>query len=395
MIPCFRTIAYAAALAACLGPAWSETAAPGDNSPSARNAYARTDLVSNGAVPAATSDPKLLNAWGVAFIPGGPFWIADNGSGLSTLYDGAGAKQALEVTIPAPGGAAQGPSATPTGLVWNPTSQFQLPGSNGLAAVFIFATEDGTIAGWNPGLPDRTRAVLAVDNSQGGDGAVYKGLAMGTNAKGNFLYATNFRSGAIDVFDSNFAPATLGGSFTDPDLPAGYAPFGIRNIDGDLLVTFAVQDDDKHDDVAGPGNGIVDVFDTDGQLVRRFATFGPLNSPWGIARAPFAFGRFSGAILIGDFGDGRINAYDMDGNFQEHLQDESGRPIEIDGLWTLTFGGAAKSDPDTLYFTAGPNGEQDGLFGAIAPVDRTPLRREREREKSGPAQTARAEGRSE
>src|SRR5262249_54456437 len=186
------------------------------------------------------------------------------------------------------------------------------------------------------------------DNS--GSGAVYKGLALGANAKGNFLFATNFHADTIDVFDSRFMPATLDGSFVDPDLPAGYAPFGIRNVDGDLFVTFAQQNAEKHDDVAGPGHGFVDIFDTDGHLIRRFATRGTLNSPWGITRASFDFGQFSGDILIGDFGDGHINAFDPAGNFLGQLQNPRGESIKIDGLWSLTFGGALKSDPDTLYF---------------------------------------------
>jgi len=255
------------------------------------NAYVQTNLVSDGAIPARTTDPKLLNSWGVAFFPGGPFWVANNGSGFATLYDGTGAKQALEVEIPTPNGAPEGSTAAPTGMVFNPTTQFAIPGTNNLPAFFLFATEDGTIAAWNPNLADRTRAVLVVDNSQNGAGAVYKGLATGSNSRGNFLFAANFRAGTVDVFDTNFAPATLDGSFTDPDLPLGFAPFGIRNVDGDVIVTFALQDDAKQDDVAGPGNGFVDIFDTDGHLIRRFASDGQLNSPWGITRTSFAFGR--------------------------------------------------------------------------------------------------------
>ena len=209
-------------------------------------------------------------------------------------------------------------------------------------------------------------AITVVDNSA--SGAVYKAVAIGTSSLGNVLYAANFRSGKVDVFDSKFAPAKLDGTFTDPDLPPYYAPFGIRNIDGDLFVTFAQQDAQKHDDVAGPGHGFVDIFDTDGHLLRRFASAGALNSPWGITRASFGFGRFSGDILIGNFGDGRINAFDRQGNFRGQLSAPDGKPIEIEGLWSLTFGGAAKSDPDVLYFTAGPNGETDGLFGTITPA---------------------------
>jgi len=189
------------------------------------------------------------------------------------------------------------------------------------------------------------------------------------------LFAANFRAGTIVVFapngSSGFRPATsteVSGSFTDPDIPAGFAPFGIQNINGDLFVTYAKQGAEKHDDVAGPGNGFVDVFDTDGNLLQRFASGRPLNSPWGVARASFAFGRFSGDVLVGNFGNGQINAFDSNGNFRGTLRDSKGKPIAIDGLWTLTLGGGRNSSSGTLYFTAGPNGETDGLFGTITPA---------------------------
>jgi uncharacterized protein (TIGR03118 family) len=207
--------------------------------------------------------------------------------------------------------------------------------------------------------------VLAVDNSK--SEAIYKGLAMGTNSHGNFLYATNFHAGTIDVFDSKFAPTQLSGSFQDLALPAGYAPFGIRNIDGNLWVTFALQDADKEDDVSGPGHGFVDVFDTDGHLLNRFASRARLNSPWGLTRAPFGFGQLSGDILIGNFGDGKINAYRSNGTFDGTLQGHPGKPLVIEGLWSLQFGGALNSDAQTLYFTAGIKDEAHGLFGSIAP----------------------------
>jgi uncharacterized protein (TIGR03118 family) len=216
------------------------------------------------------------------------------------------------------------------------------------------------------------QAVIAFDNSN--SGAVYKGLVFGTNAKGVFLFATNFNAGTIDVFgpanansNGQYVPVTTDGGFSDPNIPAGYAPFGIQNIDGSLFVTYAKQNAEKHDDVAGPGNGFVDVFDTDGNLLRRFASRGPLNSPWGIARASFAFGRFSGEILVGNFGNGKIHAFDSDGNFLGTLRDANGKPLAIDGLWTLTLGGGRNSNSDTLYFTAGPNDETNGLFGKITP----------------------------
>ena len=354
-----------------------------------RNAYLVTPLVSDTQTTENPPDPVLQNAWGVAFTPAGsPFWIADNGTGCSTLYDGVGTKAALQVSIPLPGNivpptdckavnskAPPNPTpAAPTGVVWNPTTNpataFLVPGTN-LPASFIFVTEDGTVSAWAGGLTPPTNAVQAVDNSNvpnAASGAVYKAAVMAVNAKGVFLFATNFRAGTIDVFDHNYKPATTDGGFVDPNIPAGFAPFGIRDINGDLFVSYAKQNAEKHDDMAGQGNGFVDVFDTDGHLLRRFASRGQLNSPWGIEHASFAFGRFSGKILIGNFGNGRINVFDERGNFVDQLADVRGRPVVIDGLWTLTLGGGAKSSPDTLYFTAGPNGEADGLFGTITPA---------------------------
>lgn len=367
-------------------------AARADDDNDHRNAYVVTSLVSDLKGAAAFQDPVLQNAWGVTFTPAGsPFWIADNATGCATLYDGDGTKVALQVSIPLPGNvvpptdckpanpnAPPNPTpAAPTGTIWNPTTNvataFLVPGTNPpLAATFLFATEDGTISAWTGGLTPPDNAVLAVDNSKTptpATGAVYKGLAFGVNIKGDFIYATNFRAGTIDVFDHTYKPAATDGGFVDPDIPAGFAPFDIKAIDGELFVTYAKQNAVRHDDVAGPGNGFVDVFDTDGHLLRRFASRGPLNSPWGVARASFAFGRFSGMILIGNFGDGHINVFDSRGHFVDQLKDAHGKPLVIDGLWTLTLGGGAKSSPDTLYFTAGPNGETDGLFGVITPVD--------------------------
>ena len=353
------------------------------------DAYVVTPLVSNVAGAAPKPDTVLQNAWGIAFSPAAsPFWVNDNATGCSTLYDGQGTKVPLQVSIPLPGnvvppGACHPVSPTnppnpapaaPTGIVWNPSPAFLVPGTK-TQAVFIFATENGTISAWAGGLNPPDHAVIAVDNSSSpsaANGAVYKGLVFGVNAKGGFLFATNFRSGRIDVFGPSgtnglFTPATTDGGFMDPHIPAGYAPFGIANIDGDLFVSYAKQDKDKHDDVAGNGHGFVDVFDTDGHLLRRFASRGPLDSPWGMTRASFAFGRFSGEILIGNFGDGRINVFSDDGRFVDQLEDANGNPLAIDGLWTLTLGGGRNSSPDTLYFSAGPNKEVNGLFGTITP----------------------------
>jgi uncharacterized protein (TIGR03118 family) len=350
------------------------------------NSYVVTNLVSDISGAASIFDPNLKNSWGVTFSPGAsPFWIADNAVGLSTLYDGAGNIVNLVVTIPCPPfspgqGSSCPQTAAPSGLVWNPSSAFLVP-NTGLQASFIWATEDGTISAWTNGLVPADNAVLAVNNSSNptvAAGAVYKGLVFGTNTNGNFLFATNFRSGKIEVY----APANIvshgmyvqvlptcpQNCFQDPNIPVNYAPFGIENIDGDLFVTYAKQDQFLHDPVHGVGNGFVDVFDTNGNLLRRFASNGTLNAPWGVARASFGFGPFSGQILVGNFGDGKINAFDSDGNFLGMLNDATGQPISIDGLWKLTLGGGRNSSSNTLYFTAGPNGETDGLFGTIAPA---------------------------
>jgi uncharacterized protein (TIGR03118 family) len=376
-----RSLAFAAVTAIAVS---TVTAVRADDQP---NAYVVTNLVSDLPNTAAVQDPNLKNAWGVAFSPAAsPFWIADNANGLSTLYDGDGTIVPLVVTVPCPATAGQGSScpqfSSPNGLVWNPTTTvstaFLVPGTQ-LPASFIFSSEDGTISAWTGGLTPPDNAVLAVNNSVTPNptlGAVYKGLAVGTNVHGVFLFATNFRAGTVEVYAPApagntaglYVPVTTDGGFTDPDIPAGFAPFGIQNINGDLFVTYAQQDAQKHDNVAGSGLGFVDVFDTDGHLVRRFATQGALNSPWGVARASFAFGRFSGDILVGNFGNGRINVFDSNGKFLGPLKDTNGQPIVINGLWTVTLGGGAKSSSDTLYFTAGPNGQTDGLFGTITPA---------------------------
>jgi uncharacterized protein (TIGR03118 family) len=385
-----RSLSLAAVIASSAIAAGAVRA--GDDNFGAASRYSVTPLVSDQAGKAKVQDPVLQNAWGVAFSPGAsPFWIADNATGCSTLYDGDGTKVALQVGIPLPPAPGSVPAtacvsvkpsmppnptpAAPTGVVWNPTTTFLVPGTT-IPAAFIFDTEDGTISAWARGLSPAGNAVLAVDNSAASPSAVYKGLVFGTNVNGVFLFATNFRAGTIDVFapaplgstTGLYVPATTDGSFSDPNIPKGYAPFGIQNISGDLFVTYAKQNAQKHDDVAGVGNGFVDVFDTDGHLLRRFASRGKLNSPWGLARASYAFGKFSGKILVGNFGDGKINVFGSDGAFVAQLNGKNGKPLSIDGLWTLTLGGGAKSSSDTLYFTAGPNGETDGLFGTITPL---------------------------
>ena len=393
MMKCLiRYLAPALITAVCVTATATTIVRADDNEPrNGPNRYVVAPLTSDLPNVAPNTDPVLQNAWGVTFTPGAsPFWIADNATGCSTLYDGTGVPQPsppLRVKIPLPGGSVPSTAcqtvnpknpnpptnAAPTGLVWNPTTTFLVPNTTS-PATFIFDTEDGTVSAWTGGLTPPDQAVLAVDNSPG---AVYKGLVFGTNVHGVFLFATNFRGGTIDVFAANgqsgFRPATnteISGNFTDPDLPAGFAPFGIQNINGNLFVTYALQDSAKHDDVAGAGNGFVDIFDTNGNLLRRFASRGTLNSPWGVSRASFAFGRFSGDILVGNFGNGKISAFDSNGDFLGILRDNNGKQIKIDGLWTLTLGGGRNSNSDTLYFTAGPNGETDGLFGTIRPVSK-------------------------
>lgn len=331
----------------------------------AQNRFVETDLVSDIPGLATFTDPDLVNPWGIAFGATSPFWVANNGTGTSTLYNTAGEKQSLIVSIPAPGGGA----AAPTGTVFNPTGALPIaPG--GPNSVFLFATEEGTIAGWHPSLG--TSAATLVDNS--GAGAIYKGLAVsGTGATAR-LYAANFHAGTVDAFDANFAPI-LGGAFVDPTLPAGYAPFNVQNIGDKLYVSYALQDAAGEDDVPGPGNGFVNVFDTDGSLLNRFISDGQLNSPWGMALAPATFGSFGGSLLVGNFGDGAIDAYDpATGVFLGALHREDGTPLQIPGLWGLTFGnGGSGGDPNLLYFAAGipgPGGalEDHGLFGSIGPV---------------------------
>jgi uncharacterized protein (TIGR03118 family) len=362
-----RRLALAASIAVTIGIT-SNSAVLANDADGDRDdavAFVQTNLDSNlGGI--GTLDANLTNAWGLAFAPGGSFWINGNHSGTSNLISGDGTVATLVVSIPAPKGATSGQVSAPTGIISNSTTSFHLPGT-AMPAIFIFDTEDGTIAAWNPGV-DLMHAVIAVDNSS--SGANYKGLAFGANAGGNLIFATNFRSGNVDVFDTNFAPVTTDGRFIDRNIPRGFAPFGIQNIDGDLWVTYAKQDAEKDDDVAGPGNGFVDVFDTDGHLLRRFAVRGVLNSPWGLARAPYGFGQFSGDILIGNQQDGHINAFDSRGNFVGSLRKPNGESIKIDKLWALQFGGGAKSSPESLFFTAGPNDENNGLFGVINTVDR-------------------------
>jgi len=370
--------------------------------------FVETDLVVNqtvNGVPTLTdangvvhlarfADSNLVNPWGLTASAASPFWVADNGAGESTLYNTPGTPQPLVVSIPSPGDPL-GTGGAPTGVVFNTAGgqqAFTISGvtAGGLPArgpaAFLFATEDGTILGWNPAInppgfnPAKAGryAIIAVDNSAHrapGTAPVYKGLALATDATGaTFLYAANFRDGTVDVFDSSFTPVTtVNGAFIDPSLPRGYAPFNIAVVTthgaARLFVTYAVQNAERKDDVAGEGHGIVDTFDLAGHSLQRFAQHGQLNSPWGMALAPAGFGDMGGTLLIGNFGNGHINAFDPDsGRFVSKVRNPHGQAIAIDGLWSLRFGnGVSGGLANTLYFTAGPNHEADGLFGSLSP----------------------------
>lgn len=338
--------------------------------------FIEKDLISDGAVPAEHTDPNLVNPWGISFSPTSPFWISENGQGVASV-DSVGPGNSLTlnahdpVTIPS---APPGGTSAPTGQVFaNIPGAFML--SDGQPATFMFATEDGTIAGWNTGLGNT--AELKVDNSSNlaeGDpklgGAVYKGLALGTLNNAPVLYAANFRHGTVDIFDTSFHQI---GSFTDPNVPAGFAPFNVQTLNGKLYVSFAEQDDMKHDDVKGVGNGFVDTFNADGSAPVRVASMGDLNSPWGMTIAPASFGNIAGDLLVGNFGDGHINVFDQSNASLGQLAGPNGNLLAIDGLWDITPGnGGSAGDPNNLYFSAGINDEKDGLFGSLSPIPNTP-----------------------
>ena len=385
----YRTLATAALIGVCCA---------GHITAGKNRGYTETDLVvnkivnnvptlidANGVVHIAKFfDPNLVNPWGVSESSTSPFWVSDNGAGLSTLYDTSGTPQSLIVSIPAPG-EPLGNGGAPTGTVFNVASSagaFMISGvtSGGLPttqpAIFLFATEDGTIVGWNSGVnppgfdPAKagTYGIIATQTP----GAIYKGLAIATDSGGTTrLYATDFHGGKVDVFDTSFQKVNSTGAFEDASLPQGYAPFNIVpvtvNGSARLFVTYAVQDEDAEDDVSGQGHGIVNTFDFTGQSWRRFAQHGQLNSPWGIALAPAGFGDLGGTLWIGNFGNGHIDAYDpASGRFVSKVRNSQGQALVIDGLWTIMFGNGG-GDANTLYFAAGPNDEQDGLFGSVGP----------------------------
>jgi uncharacterized protein (TIGR03118 family) len=343
-------VAVVAATAVMMGLS-SAAAATGDN------AFVVHNLVSNVPGVADKTDPSLVNAWGLTAQPGSPWWVADNGTDVSTLYRADGTKVPLTVSVP----------NAPTGAVANTSGNFAV--SNGTTsgpARFIFDTEEGKVLGWNPAV--NPAAILGADRSD--VGAIYKGLAISSTE--STLYAADFHNARVDMFDSSYHLIQALGAFVDPKLPDGYAPFGIANLAGRIFVSYAKQDADAEDEVAGQGRGVVDVYDQAGTFLQRVVNHGQLNAPWGLAIAPADFGPFAGDLLVGNFGDGRINAYapQATGTYErvDALRGADNKPIEIDGLWAIVFGkGALTSNGplDTLFFTAGPNDENDGLFGTI------------------------------
>lgn len=321
--------------------------------------YTQTNLISDTGDGGTKKDPNLVNGWGISRSSSTPWWVSDNGTGHATIYSGDGTIQSLVVTVP----------GSPTGTIFNATQDFKVQGA---PALFLFASEDGTISAWNPGLA--VQAAVVVPNTHG---AVYKGLAIAQFKGANYLYASDFHNGKVDVYDAGFNLVNNGfhggGAWDWDDSIAsrlelrGFAPFGIQNIGGTIFVTFAKQDADKHDDVAGPGNGFVIAFTPGGKLVRVFEHGPWLNSPWGMTLAPDDFGGFSHDLLVGQFGGGQIAAYNItSGKFVDLLLNDSGGVLTINGLWGIGFGNGGNAGPaNALFFAAGPNGEADGLFGML------------------------------
>ncbi|MGO9802830.1 MAG: TIGR03118 family protein [Steroidobacteraceae bacterium] len=376
-------------LVACGGGGGGSASSTSNSQPSAQasSGFADTALVSDkvGVVATTTTiDANLSNPWGVAIGPGLPFWIADNNSNLSTLYSGMGENETGSVTGSNEVGiaiadSAAGVPANPTGQVYNGNGGFLIATSAGQeSALFIFDGEGGTIAAW--ATDSGATAVTAYDDgvANGANHAVYKGLALGSVGGSSFLYATDLHNNKVDVFDTNFAkPADMQGKFIDPEVPAGFVPFGIVALNGQLFVSFTMQDAAKHDETTGAGLGYVDVFDFSGNFVSRFASAGALNAPWGMALAPAGFGSLAGDLLIGNFGDGKITIFAPNGTAlatsMGALTVTNGGAIAIPGLWSLVFG---NGDPDkpltTLFYTAGFADQTDGVFGSIAATSATP-----------------------
>jgi uncharacterized protein (TIGR03118 family) len=345
-----------ASIAATAALIFTATASQADG----QNHFVWTNLVSDIPGVAQGVDSNLVNPWGIVPSPSNTIWIADNGTGVSTLYKPDGTKVPLVVTIPPSASNTEG--GNPTGTVFNSGPGFVVSeNGNSGPAFFIFVSEDGSISGWNPQVAF-DHAVIAVDH--GSQEAIYKGAALGTTATGGRLYVTNFHAAKVEIYDQNFIEIDTANTFADPNIPAGFAPFGIRDINGLIYVTYAKQDADAEDDVAGQGKGFVNVFDAAGQFIKRLVSRGVLNAPWGLALAPHDFGKFGDALLVGNFGNGRINAFNPNsGAFLGHLEKSRGIPLAFDGLWGLHF------IDKRLFFTAGIADESHGLFGVIKPEE--------------------------
>jgi uncharacterized protein (TIGR03118 family) len=361
-----RTLSIAAI---SLSAALAATAAVAQNT----QHYTQTNLVADRPGIAAVTDPNLVNPWGLTRSSGSPWWISDNQPGLSTLYTATGAIVPLVVTVPPADN--NSPAGSPTGTVFNGSST-DFAVAPGEPALFLWVTEDGTVSGWNPAVNPTKAVIVANDHER----SVYRGVTIATvnfsTGAASFLYVADFRQGRIQVFDTNFHHLPdFEGRFQDHRLPEGFAPFNIQNIGGNIYVAYALQDSVKFDQVNGAGLGYVDVYSADGRLLQRLEHGPWFNAPWGMAQASSDFGAFSHDILIGNFGSGQILAFDpLTGRFKGTLQDATNHPLTIDGLWALVFGsgiGSTDGSASTLFFTAGPNNQQNGLFGSIAAVENT------------------------
>jgi uncharacterized protein (TIGR03118 family) len=379
--PLFRKRPFAVGLFAVAFPAATPLppAVPGGSAlaSGAENRFHQTNLISDLSNQGAqVVDKNLQNPWGLAFGPNTPLWVADNNGGVATVYGvsvGGGTATNPLLTVTLPGGrASTGDGPSPTGQVFNPTGGFVVTSNAGSGpALFIFSAEAGQISAWSPQADpiDMKTKTSTAQVEFSSPTAVYKGLTIATTDDGTFLYASNFHDGTVDVFNSGFQPVHLAGDFTDPRLPPGYAPFGIQNINGLIYVSYALQNAAKHDDVAGAGHGFIDIYTSNGFLIKRLVSRVDLNSPWALAEAPAGFGPFGGDLLVGNFGNGRIHAFGLfSGVPRGALLNEQGKPIQIDDLWALKFGNAHTGGTGTLLFSAGINDEKDGLVGSINPV---------------------------
>jgi len=341
------------------------TAADAGKSPAAQSTYTQINLVSDQAGKAQVTDPNLVNPWGMSFSATSPLWVSNNGTGLTTLYAGGihgGTQTVNSLVVTLPGGA-------PTGQVFNPTTEFVVHGSDGTSdfARFLFVGESGHLTGWSPNVPGGTPPSTEAQNAVVTPGAVYKGLAIGSVKSGPRLYAADFSARSVDVYDGKFRRVITPGNFEDPQLPPRFAPFNVAVLGNKVYVAYAKQDADKEDEVAGPGLGRVDVFTLNGRLCARMPNTTALNAPWGLAIAPAGFGSFSGDLLVGNFGDGRIHAYDpTDLSLEGTMKNGSGKPIVIEGLWGLLPGNGVEGGTDEVLFTAGPDDEKHGLLGSLS-----------------------------